>query len=130
MWETWRLHCRVQLLILLRRKWWDIFRNKVHDCTGQSLWKCFPWSLSHESLTSLFVMRSYFFNGIRFIESRFYWSPFFRNICTESSTNNYLFKVNNKNTRTSWELSSKLTTKTSGRCHCSRSDVFIFNFEH
>ena len=27
-------------------------------------------------------------------------------------------------------LCSKLTTKTSGRRHCSRSDVFIFNVEH
>ena len=27
-----------------------IFRNKFHDCTGQSLRKYFPGSLSHESL--------------------------------------------------------------------------------
>ena len=48
----------------------------------------------------------------------------------KSTANNYLFKANNKSTRTSCKLCSKLTTKTSGRCHCSRSDVFIFNFEH
>ena len=50
--------------------------------------------------------------------------------CTKSTANNCPFKANNKSTRTSCELCSKLTTKTSGQCHCSRSDVFIFNFEH
>ena len=67
---------------------------------------------------------------IPFVESRFYWLPFVKNICTKSTANNYLPKVNNKSTRTSCELCSKLTTKISGRCHCSRSDVFIFTFEH
>ena len=40
---------------------------------------------------------------------------------------NYMFKVNNKNTRTSCEICSKLTIKTPERW---RSGVFIVNFEH
>ena len=42
----------------------------------------------------------------------------------------YMFKVNNKNTRTSREIYSKLTTKTPARHHWRRSGVFIVNFEH
>ena len=82
------------------------------------------------ALGSLFVMYSYFFHGIPFIGSRFYWLSFVKSMCTKSAANNYLFKVNNKSTRTRCELCSKLTTKTTGRSHFSRSDVFIFNFEH
>ena len=37
---------------------------------------------------------------------------------------NYLFKVNNGNTRIVFEICSKLTTKTPERCHACRSDVF------
>ena len=39
----------------------------------------------------------------------------------------YLFKVNNRNTRTSC---SKLKTKTPERSHWRRSGVFIVEFEH
>ena len=39
----------------------------------------------------------------------------------------YLLKVNNRNTRKSYEISSKLTIKTPER---RRSGVFIVNFEH
>ena len=67
------------------------------------------------------------FYGIPFIESRFYWLPFVKNICTKSTSNNYLLKINNKSTRTGCDLCSKLTAKASGRCHYSRLDVFIFN---
>ena len=42
----------------------------------------------------------------------------------------YLFKVNNRNTRTRCEICSKLTIKTSERHHWRRSGVFIVNFEH
>ena len=42
----------------------------------------------------------------------------------------YMFKVNNKNTRTRREIFSSLTIKTSKRCHWRRSGVFIVNFEH
>ena len=40
----------------------------------------------------------------------------------------YLLKVNNRNTRTWWEICSKLTTPE--RRHWRRSGVFIVNFEH
>ena len=39
---------------------------------------------------------------------------------------NYMFKVNNRNTRARYEICSKLTIKTPER----RSGVFIVNFEH
>ena len=42
----------------------------------------------------------------------------------------YLFKVNNRNTRTRCGMCSKLTIKTSERRHWRRSGVFIVNFEH
>ena len=40
-----------------------------------------------------------------------------------------MFKVNNRNTRTSCEICSKLTIKTPERRHYRRSGVFIVNFE-
>ena len=44
--------------------------------------------------------------------------------------NMYLFKVNNTNTRKRCEICSKLTIKTPGRRHWSRSGVFIVNFKY
>ena len=41
-----------------------------------------------------------------------------------------MLKVNNKNTRTTREVSSKLTVKTSERRQWCRSGVFTVNFEH
>ena len=43
---------------------------------------------------------------------------------------NYMFKVNKKNTRTRCEICSKLTIKTPERRHWRRFGVFIVNFEH
>ena len=43
---------------------------------------------------------------------------------------NYMFKVNNRNTRTSCGVCSKLTIKTPERRHWHRSGIFIVNFEH
>ena len=42
----------------------------------------------------------------------------------------YLLKVNDRNTRTRCEISSKLTIKTPDGRHWRRSGVFIVNFEH
>ena len=42
----------------------------------------------------------------------------------------YLLKVNNRNTRTSSEICSKLTMKTPERRQWRCSGVFIINFEH
>ena len=41
-----------------------------------------------------------------------------------------LLKVNNKNTRTSCEICSKVTIKTPERLQWRRSGVFFVNFEH
>ena len=43
---------------------------------------------------------------------------------------NYMFKLNNKNTRTRCEICSKLTTKTPERRNWRRPGVFVVNFEH
>ena len=42
---------------------------------------------------------------------------------------NYLFKVNNGNTRTMCEIYSKLTKKTPKRRQWRRSGIFVVNFE-
>ena len=42
----------------------------------------------------------------------------------------YLLKVNDRNTRISCEIYSKLTIKTPDRRQWRRSGVFIVNFEH
>ena len=44
--------------------------------------------------------------------------------------NIYLFKINNRKTRTRWEICSKLTVKTRVWRLWSRSAVFIVNFKH
>ena len=41
-----------------------------------------------------------------------------------------MFKVTNRNTRTRYEICSKLKIKTPERCQWRRSGVFVFNFEH
>ena len=43
---------------------------------------------------------------------------------------NYMFKVNNRNTRTRCEICSKLTIKISERRHWRRSGIFVVNFKH
>ena len=48
----------------------------------------------------------------------------------KNPVSNYMFKVNNRNTRTGCEICSKLTIKTPERRHWRRSGVFIVNFEH
>ena len=43
---------------------------------------------------------------------------------------NYLFKINNSNTRTKCEICSELTVKTPERRRWRHSGVFIVKFEH
>ena len=43
---------------------------------------------------------------------------------------NYMFKVNNRNTRTRREICSKLTIKIPEGRQMRRSGTFILNFEH
>ena len=42
----------------------------------------------------------------------------------------YMFKVNNRNTRTRCEIWSQLTIKTPEQCQCRRSGAFNVNLEH
>ena len=57
-----------------------------------------------------------------------------RTFCSGQISNNpagnYMFKVNNRNTRATCEICSKLTIKTPERHQWRRSGVFIVNFEH
>ena len=48
----------------------------------------------------------------------------------ETLAGNYIFKLNNRNTRTRSKMCSKLTIKTPEQCHWCRSGVSIVNFEH
>ena len=43
---------------------------------------------------------------------------------------NFMFKVNNRNTRTRREICSELSMKAPERRHWRRPGVFIVNFEH
>ena len=43
---------------------------------------------------------------------------------------NYMFKINNRNTRTRCEICSKLKVKTQERHQWRRSAVYVVNFEH
>ena len=64
-----------------------------------------------------------------------WWSVFVKivkplTICTKNPSGNYLFKVNNRNTRWRCEICSKLTIQKPERRHWHCSGVFIANFEH
>ena len=48
----------------------------------------------------------------------------------EIPVGNYMFKVNNRNTRKRCEICSKLTIKIPEQRHWPRFRVFIVNFEH
>ena len=48
----------------------------------------------------------------------------------DNPVDNYMFKVNNNNTKTRCEICSELTIKTPERRQWRRSGVFIVNFEH
>ena len=49
---------------------------------------------------------------------------------SQNPAGNYMFKVNNRNTRRRCEICLKLTIKTPERRHWRRSGVFIVNFKH
>ena len=59
---------------------------------------------------------------------------FLKQFCVDSpkrpSQHIYLFKANNRSTRTTYEICSKLTIITPERRHWRRSGIFIVNFEH
>ena len=47
----------------------------------------------------------------------------------KTSVDNYMFQVNNRNTRTMYEICSKLTIKTPERRHWRHLGVFVVNIE-
>ena len=49
---------------------------------------------------------------------------------TDIPAGNYMFKVNNRNSRKRYEICSKLTIKTLDRHQWRRSGVFIVNSKH
>ena len=51
-------------------------------------------------------------------------------LISNNPASNCMFKVNNRNTRATFETCSKLTIKTSKRRQWRRSGAFIVNFEH
>ena len=53
-----------------------------------------------------------------------------QSIIKTSPTDNYMFKDNDRNTRTRCEICSNVTIKTPERRHWHCSGVFIVNFEH
>ena len=53
----------------------------------------------------------------------------FKNLAANPSRN-YMFEVNNRNTRKRFDICSKLTIKAPERRQWRRLDVFIVNFEH
>ena len=53
-----------------------------------------------------------------------------KNVEQYPSRNYYMFKVNDRNTRTRREICSKLTIKIPERSQWRRSGIFIVNFEH
>ena len=51
-------------------------------------------------------------------------------LITQFPAGNYMFKVNNRNTRMRCGICSMLTVKIPERCHWHCSGVLIDNFEH
>ena len=79
-------------------------------------WKSNGWKIIFEVLIIVFAL--YFL-----IEVSAFFGTCFR-------VDIYMFKVNNRNTRTRCEMCSKLIIKTPERRHWHRSGVFFVNFEH
>ena len=55
---------------------------------------------------------------------------YFVNLFHTEPSRHLLLKVINRNSRTRFEICSKLTIRTPERCHWRPLDVFIVNFEH
>ena len=78
----------------------------------------------------IFSDRSSVYLNNRMNENQVYFHLFVYIATTITPAGNYMFKVNNENTRTRREICSKLTIKTLERRHWRLSGVSIVNFEH
>ena len=93
-------------------------RNQSIDFQNKSIdWSLYDSGLRHERVN-------------RYIQNKIdttAWANIHHN---DSLAGNYMFKVNNRNTRIRFEISSKLTIKIPERRHWHRSGIFIINFKH
>ena len=80
---------------------------------------CFDWGyvIKHKFMLYYFFLVTMF----NYFEKR---------LSRKETAGNYMFQVNNRNTRTRSEIYSTLTTKTPEWRQWHRTDVFIVNFKH
>ena len=93
------------------------------------------WRFQTDDIT--FAGTLIWYHSHRPVHTNIYWDhllcaykQLFALHCWMNPAGNYMFKVNNRNTRTRCEICSKLTIKTPERRQWRRSGVFIVNFEH
>ena len=84
------------------------YSHTIYLCQGEAALQC---------LRQMFLSKNIDFPPLTFSNHRV-------------PTGNYMFKVNDRNTRSKCEICSKLTIKTPERSHSRRSGVFIVNSEH
>ena len=72
----------------------------------------------------------YFPRQLGFFQYDFHHKNLTKNTYTSSPASNYLFKVHNRNTKTRYEICSKLTIKIPKRYQWDRSCIFIVNFQN
>ena len=109
------------------------------------IWKIMSWLLSDTAQKMKFSIKDFFSKCDQIRCFLRIWSDLLKKFLMENFIfcvvwnmrliNNflagiYLVKINNRNTRTRYEICSKLTMKTPEWCHWRRSGVFIVNFEH
>ena len=94
-------------------KWSNIFEKFCRVNNARFLKYVWPFStIRHERVHSL-------------VNEEFMWE-----MKSITPPGKYMFKVNNKNTRTRRKFYSKLTIKTPKWCHWPRSGVFVVNSEN
>ena len=95
------------------------FRNKILRSIGEHI-----WNLLLENINKILSLQD------RYVNSNISWKSGQMVHVNAFPCGIYLLKVNNRNTRTRCEISSKLTIKTPEQRQWRRSGVFIVNFTH
>ena len=95
------------------------FRNKILRSIGEHI-----WNLLLENINKILSLQD------RYVNSNISWKSGQMVHVNAFPSGIYLLKVNNRNTRTRCEISSKLTIKTPEQRQWRRSGVFIVNFTH
>ena len=96
--------------------------NKIHNKLANVFHIFFTLFISVDCRSKQFMSTHIFF-------MRFCSVPW-KYLKTTNPAGNYMFKVNNRNTRTRFEICLKLTRKTLERRYWRRSGDFIIYFEH